>query len=426
MRNLNEGKKKSPSYMAELAEIDKQSAVVAMESKINHLQEMADKKKERLSMVHEDENLSELIDKKRVKMMEREIKEIERAKMKLEKLYEKMTGGKKKEMVDEEEKMDEGHGMDSMYDEDDSVSEGGYGSTTYEEDDVEEGIEDELKKNKGKTWDEAEPAQVTKEKGLAEEYLRMQKLAGVISEEEYKKKLNEKESYDLKVGGALNSLKGLNVSYMYEEGKPVNTKIVSTDVGETKDGKEFININFSPDTGMTLTDDDFVAWGSQRQKGVFPVSDSRKMKKTVVSKEFFEKLSPILKNLGISPKGLVNDSTSGGIFNSEKKYVEGETNQLKTINSVLPKDSGTNWKFFNDKTFTKDGMGRARFISSEGNKLIVTHEGQDKNVNVSLSFVKDDEGFDPNSLKQPIKDFFKKAFNIDISDVKSTKGYIRE
>ena len=155
MRNLNEGKKKSPSYMAELAEIDKQSAVVAMESKINHLQEMADKKKERLSMVSEDENLSELIDKKRVKMMEREIKEIERAKMKLEKLYEKMTGSKKKEMVDEEEKMDET-----------------YGSTTYEEDDVEEGIEDELKKNKGKTWDEAEPAQVTKEKGLAEFDLR--------------------------------------------------------------------------------------------------------------------------------------------------------------------------------------------------------------------------------------------------------------
>jgi len=174
MRNLNEGKKKASTYMAELAEIDKQSAVVAMEAKINHLQEMADKKKERLSMVSEDENLSELIDKKRVKMMEREIKEIEKAKLKLEKLYEKMTGGKKKEVVDEEEKMDET-----------------YGSTTYEEDDVEEGIKDELKKNKGKTWDEAEPAQVTKEKGLAEEYLRMQKLAGVISEEEYKNRLNE-------------------------------------------------------------------------------------------------------------------------------------------------------------------------------------------------------------------------------------------
>ena len=102
MENLNEGKKKASAYMAELAEIDKQSAVVAMEAKINKLAEMVEAKTQRLSMVHEDENLSELIDKKRVKMMEREIKEIERAKLKLEKLYEKMTGGKKKEVVDEE------------------------------------------------------------------------------------------------------------------------------------------------------------------------------------------------------------------------------------------------------------------------------------------------------------------------------------
>ena len=102
MENLNEGKKKKASYMAELAEIDKQSAIVAMEAKINKLAEMVETKNARLSMVSEDENLSELIDKKQVKMMEREIKEIERAKMKLEKLYEKMTGSKKKEVVDEE------------------------------------------------------------------------------------------------------------------------------------------------------------------------------------------------------------------------------------------------------------------------------------------------------------------------------------
>merc|ERR1712216_679096 len=102
------GKKKKASYMAELAEIDKQSAIVAMEAIINKLAEMVETKNARLSMVSEDENLSELIDKKQVKMMEREIKEIERAKLKLEKLYEKMSGGKKKEVVDEEEKMDEG------------------------------------------------------------------------------------------------------------------------------------------------------------------------------------------------------------------------------------------------------------------------------------------------------------------------------
>ena len=123
MENLNEGKKKTSAYMAELAEIDKQSAIVAMEAKIDKLAEMVEAKTQRLSMVSEDENLSELIDKKRVKMMEREIKEIEKAKMKLEKLYEKMSGSKKKEVVKEEDPVDEGHGMDSMYDEDDSMEE---------------------------------------------------------------------------------------------------------------------------------------------------------------------------------------------------------------------------------------------------------------------------------------------------------------
>jgi len=185
MRNLNEGKKKASAYMAELAEIDKQSAVVAMEAKINKLAEMVEAKTQRLSMVSEDENLSELIDKKRVKMMEREIKEIERAKLKLEKLYEKMTGGKKKEVVDEEmdDKINPGNTEDDQakkdaYDYDarpSHMKEGGYGSTTYEEDDS--------------TYEEDDMKESTNE-----EYLRMQKLAGVISEEEYKNRLNEEES----------------------------------------------------------------------------------------------------------------------------------------------------------------------------------------------------------------------------------------
>ena len=129
MQNLNEVKKKKASaYMAELAEIDKQSAIVAMEAKINHLQEMADKKKQRLEMVSEDENLSELIDSKKKKSMEREIKEIEKAKAKLEKVYEKMSGGKKKEIVDEDkEDMDET-----------------YSASTYEEDDVKEETNEEV------------------------------------------------------------------------------------------------------------------------------------------------------------------------------------------------------------------------------------------------------------------------------------------
>jgi hypothetical protein len=66
-------------------------------------------------MVTEDENLSELVDKNKMKEMQREIKELEKRKAKMEKLYEKMCGKRyaKKEVVgedydpDEEQKRDE-------------------------------------------------------------------------------------------------------------------------------------------------------------------------------------------------------------------------------------------------------------------------------------------------------------------------------
>ena len=77
-----------------------------IEAKIDKLAEMIEAKTTRLNMVSEDENLSELIDKKRVKDMQREIKILEKEKSKMEKMYEKM-GAKKKEIVDEEKKDDE-------------------------------------------------------------------------------------------------------------------------------------------------------------------------------------------------------------------------------------------------------------------------------------------------------------------------------
>ena len=162
MENLNEGKKKKASYMAELAEIDKQSSVVAIEAKINKLAEMVEAKNARLSMVSEDENLAELIDKKQVKMMEREIKEIERAKAKLESLYEKMTGGKKKEVVDEEEKMDEMRGM-----------------TSYEED--EDGMREEMRDDSmdEEMRDDSMDEEMKEKEETNEEFNRFRKLAGL-------------------------------------------------------------------------------------------------------------------------------------------------------------------------------------------------------------------------------------------------------
>ena len=109
IKNLNEGKKKKGgmAYEAALREIDAQSAVVALEAKIEKLKEMAETKTNRLNMVSEDENLSELIDKKAMNEMMKEIKQIEKMQEKLEKLYEKKNGKKAPKIVDEEEKVDE-------------------------------------------------------------------------------------------------------------------------------------------------------------------------------------------------------------------------------------------------------------------------------------------------------------------------------
>ena len=187
MENLNEGKKKKGgmAYEAALREIDAQSAVVALEAKIEKLKEMAETKAQRLEMVSEDENLSELIDKKAMNEMRKEIKQIEKMQEKLEKLYEKKNGKKPeaKKIVDEEEKVDET-----------------YGSTTYEEDDMnedartdaeEEGYLDGIKDEK--------------EDDVNEEVNRWQKLAGIsLQENKIAQAIrDEAKQPDSKVGAAI-------------------------------------------------------------------------------------------------------------------------------------------------------------------------------------------------------------------------------
>jgi predicted thioesterase len=93
---------KKESLDAELAEIDTQAGIVAMEAKLDKISEMISTKMERLSMIEEDANLAELVDKGKMKAMQKEIKILEKAKAKMEKMYEKMNGkAYTKEMVDE-------------------------------------------------------------------------------------------------------------------------------------------------------------------------------------------------------------------------------------------------------------------------------------------------------------------------------------
>ena len=176
MKNLNEGKNKKGkmTYEAALREIDAQSAIVAMEAKIEKLKEMAEAKEARLNMVSEDENLSELIDKRAMNEMKKEIKQIKKMQEKLERLYEKKNG-KKPEVIDEDEEMNEG----------------GYGMPSYEEDDDKPSMEEEKELDEAHCNTEEDDTDSMKEEEVNEEFLRMQKLAGVISEEEYKTQVDE-------------------------------------------------------------------------------------------------------------------------------------------------------------------------------------------------------------------------------------------
>ena len=104
------GKKpKKESIETKLAEIGKAGEITKLEALLEFLYNHIDEKIQRVSSINEDDNLSELVDKKKMKDMMKEIKLLEKRKGKMEKMYEKMSGKsyKKPEMVDEVEELEE-------------------------------------------------------------------------------------------------------------------------------------------------------------------------------------------------------------------------------------------------------------------------------------------------------------------------------
>ena len=99
---------KKETIDTKLAEIEKAGRITTLEAQIESVDEAITTKNERISMVTEDDNLSELVDAKKLKDMQREVKDLERKKAKMEKLYEKMCGQaySKPEMVDEVDEME--------------------------------------------------------------------------------------------------------------------------------------------------------------------------------------------------------------------------------------------------------------------------------------------------------------------------------
>jgi predicted lipid-binding transport protein (Tim44 family) len=99
---LNEAKR--PDINSQIKELEKTSQVVALEAKLAAIDEAIEKRKSKLALA-ESEELAEMIDKNMVKTLNKEIKELEKHKAKNQKIYEKMTGKAKEEVIDEEDNM---------------------------------------------------------------------------------------------------------------------------------------------------------------------------------------------------------------------------------------------------------------------------------------------------------------------------------
>ncbi len=102
-------KPKKENIETKLAEIGKAGDITKLEAQLEFLSNHIDEKIQRVSSINEDDNLKELVDKKKMKDMQKEIKLLEKRKGKMEKMYEKMCGKKyqQTEVVDEAEEIDE-------------------------------------------------------------------------------------------------------------------------------------------------------------------------------------------------------------------------------------------------------------------------------------------------------------------------------
>ena len=96
---------KKETIDSKLAEIGKEAEAVKLEAQLDFLHDHIAEKVDRVNSISEDENLSELVDKTKMKQMQKDIKELEKRKSKMEKIYEKACGKKyqKEEIVDEME-----------------------------------------------------------------------------------------------------------------------------------------------------------------------------------------------------------------------------------------------------------------------------------------------------------------------------------
>jgi hypothetical protein len=97
------------SVEKDLADINKEAEHEVLQAKLAKIDDLIDHKRSKLSKLDEDEDMKALTDKKKVKELEKDIKKLEVARKKVEKIMSKFKGKKaaSKEVIDETEGEDE-------------------------------------------------------------------------------------------------------------------------------------------------------------------------------------------------------------------------------------------------------------------------------------------------------------------------------
>ena len=220
---------KSP-LASKMKEIETQGHIAALETKLNAVAEMIEETNGRLTRIDEDNEFADMMDKNAVKEVRKQLKELEKAQAQLQKEYEKVSGGRKKEkVVGEAEDDDIPENPNDPMDhpalpEEVELNEGRYGRNSTDNDprylypnlfkDDSPQIDQEwvvtymndsvivMAHNKGAAIkagadmmgvpgpdEEYMTARLKENTRMDESLLRMQKLAGLITEGEYKVKL---------------------------------------------------------------------------------------------------------------------------------------------------------------------------------------------------------------------------------------------
>jgi len=228
-----------------LKEIEDVAENAAMEAKLNAYTEAIEKVNKKIEMAESLEEMQELVDPTKLNELKKHLKTLEKSKEKLEKVKAKKNKGKEV-VTDEPVEESEVEEIDNWNAEevDDPWDAGQTKNQPMDEVDLSDEEKEELRKK----------AEQNPSLALPEAFLKMQKLAGVITEAQYnqKKSLIENQLGEISLSGTLDKLKDKITN------SPAFNKIIDTIVLKMseEDKKNFLaKFNLSESKGIPSLED---------------------------------------------------------------------------------------------------------------------------------------------------------------------------